>query len=323
MSTQPVQARQIAAFLGRPLVGPDVAIHTVTSCGEIRPHALAFAKQNTVELDEDVAALYLVRDDRTLPETAACSFIPVANPRLACAKVVAEFFAARSESRIADTAIIGRDVEIGGGVSIGEYSVVGDRVTIGAGTRIAHHVVIADDTIIGRRCAIKSHAVVGEAGFGFDFEPDGRPVRLPHLGRTVIGDDVEIGTGATVCRATFGETRLGDHVKIDDHVHVAHNCQIEAKTVVIAAAVVGGSVRLGQSAWLGPNSTVTQKLSVGDRAFVGIGALVIHDVPDDVVLSGKSGITIPRKQFGNLPNTPIPEKKKGSAAYTGEEGRTG
>ncbi|HUT94389.1 MAG TPA: UDP-3-O-(3-hydroxymyristoyl)glucosamine N-acyltransferase [Thermoguttaceae bacterium] len=280
--------------------------------GAAAPNMLAFAKQNTLRLNEEIAALYLVRDDRVLPEDAACSFIPVANPRLACAKVAAEFFAPRPEPRIADTAIIGENVRIGSGVTVGEYSVIGDHVVIGAGTRVGHHAVVAENTTIGERCVIKSHAVIGEQGFGFDFEPDGRPVRIPHIGRTVIGNDVEIGNGVTVCRATWGATIIGDHVKIDDHVHVGHNCRIDANTIIVAGAIVGGSVRVGESAWLGPNCSIIQKVTIGRRALVGIGALVTRDVPDDVAVVGQNGRTVPRAFFDNPTSTARPAPNEAS-----------
>jgi UDP-3-O-[3-hydroxymyristoyl] glucosamine N-acyltransferase len=302
MSSLSLQASQVAAFLHAPLIGPDISIHGVVPASAAAPNTLCFAKSNALPLNDEVPALYLVRDDRQLPAAAACSFVPVGNPRLACAKVMEEFFVPAPKPRIAGTAVIGQNARIGDGVGIGEYSVIGDHVVIGAGTQIAHHVVIAENTAIGRRCVVKSHAVIGEPGFGFDFEPDGRPVRIPHVGRVVVGDDVEIGTGVTVCRATMGETRVGDHVKIDDHVHIAHNCRVDANTVITAGAVLSGSVGVGESAWLGPNSTITQKVHIGRRAFVGVGALVTRDVPDDTVLSGKTGKTAPRAFFNNLPN---------------------
>ena len=312
MKSPDVQASTIAAFLGAPLVGRDLAIRGAAPAGAAEPNTLAFANRNTLPLDEDVAALYLVRDDRALPDEAACAFIPVPNPRLAYAKVMAEFFVPRPKPRIADTAVIGENVRIEAGVAIGEYSVIGDHAVIGADTRIAHHAVIAENTTIGERCVIKSHAVIGEQGFGFDFEPDGRPVRIPHTGRVVVGNDVEIGTGVTIARATMGETRIADHVKIDDHAHVAHNCRIDANTIIAAGVILSGSVRVGESAWLGPNSTIIQKVTIGRRALVGIGALVTRDVPDDVAVVGQNGRTVPRAFFDNPTSTARPAPNEAS-----------
>lgn len=306
MTSPEVRASTIAAFLGAPLVGRDLPIRGAAPAGAAAPNTLAFASRNTLPLDEDVAALYLVRDDRAIPDEAGCAFIPVANPRLAYAKVMAEFFVASPPPRIADTAVIGQDARIGPGVSIGEYSVVGDHAVIGADTRIGHHAVVAENTAIGERCVIKSHAVLGEQGFGFDFEPDGRPVHIPHTGRVVVGDDVEIGTGVTIARATQGETRIGDHVKIDDHAHVAHNCRIDANTIVAAGVILSGSVRVGESSWLGPNCTVIQKVTIGRRALVGIGALVTRDVPHDVAVVGQNGRTMPRAFFDHPASTARP-----------------
>ncbi len=314
MTSPDVQASTIAAFLGAPLIGRDLPIRGAAPAGAATPNTLAFANRNTLPLDEDIAALYLVRDDCPLPDEPGCAFIPVANPRLAYAKVMAEFFVPRPPPRIADTAVIGQNARIGPGVAIGEYSVIGDQAVIGADTRIAHHAVIADNTTIGARCVIKSHAVIGEQGFGFDFEPDGRPVRIPHTGCVVVGDDVEIGTGVTIARATQGETRIADHVKIDDHAHVAHNCRIDANTIVAAGVILSGSVRVGESAWLGPNCSIIQKVTIGRRALVGIGALVTRDVPDDVAVVGQNGRAMPRAFFDNPTSTARPAPTERSEA---------
>ena len=53
---------------------------------------------------------------------------------------------------------------------------------------------------IGKFCYLKSGSIIGEDGFGFDFENDKTPVRLPHLGSVEIGDYVEVGSNAVISR---------------------------------------------------------------------------------------------------------------------------
>jgi len=175
---------------------------------------------------------------------------------------------------------------------IGQGVVLGNGVEIGRNTVIHHNVVIGDDVIIGDNCVIKSCAVIGEDGFGFERDEDGIPIRLVHLGRVIIGNDVEIGSLTTVCRGTLGDTIIHDHVKVDDHVHIAHNVVVHMGAMIIACAEVSGGVEIGAQAWVGPNSSVIQKLKIGEKSTVGIGANVIRAVEAGAVVAGNPARTL-------------------------------
>lgn len=163
-------------------------------------------------------------------------------------------------------------------------AVIGNGVKIGKGSIINHFVVIHDGVQIGEDCYIKSGAVIGEDGFGFERDIDGTPIRMPHLGEVIIGNRVEIGSYTTVCRGTLSHTIIEDDVKIDDHVQVSHNCLIRRGAMVVACAQLSGGVELGEYSWIGPNASVLQKLTIGQNAFVGLGANVLRPVaPGDKV----------------------------------------
>lgn len=282
------RAADIARFLGGTLRGRDVRVTAPRSLDFAVDHSLLFAREYDATVRQKLAglknALLLVSKDAA-PDPA-CPHIRCENPRLDFARAVKRFFTKSRKTGVARTAVIGRNVRIGARVTVGEYCVIGDNVGIGDDTEIRHHVVIADNVTIGRGCLIRSHAVIGEEGFGFERDKDGVPVRLPHLGSVIIGDDVEIGALNTVARATLNNTVIEDHVKIDDHVHVAHNVVVGRNTIVTACAEISGSTQIGRDVWLGPNSSVTNKVRVGDRAFVGIGAVVIKSIRPERVVSG-------------------------------------
>jgi UDP-3-O-[3-hydroxymyristoyl] glucosamine N-acyltransferase len=179
-----------------------------------------------------------------------------------------------SEPDIHPTVRIGRNVTIGRGVKIG------------AETTIHHNVVIGDEVIIGRRCNIKSSAVIGEEGFGFERDARNRAVRLVHIGRVVIEDDVEVGSLTTICRGTINDTVLKNGCKIDDHVHIAHNVVIGEDAFVIACAEVSGGVSVGARSWIAPNATIINQVSIGEDSVIGLGAVVIKSVPNETTVVG-------------------------------------
>lgn len=201
--------------------------------------------------------------------------------------------------QIHHTATIGKNVAIEPGVVIGE------------GTRVGHNVVIHGGTRIGRFCDIKSGAVIGEAGFGFERDEEGLPLKMLHLGGVRIGDHVEVGSFSTVCRGGLGDTVLEDHVKLDDHVHVAHNCQVGTGTLITACAELSGSVTVGKNVWIAPNATVVQKISIGDEAFIGMAAVVLKPVPARTKVFGNPA----RRISSDAPSAvPVPVIKPPSAA---------
>lgn len=272
-----VRASEIAEFLGEPLQGRDVNIEKPRPISQPAAHSLFFVKKFRADW---AVALNAVQDSMVLagPEYTGhlqVSHILVPRPRLALARVLKRFFAPVPAVGVAATAVVHPGARLGQRVAIGHCSVIGDSVEIGDDTVIAHHVVIAPGSRIGRRCVVKSHSVIGEDGFGIEFDEDGRPLRLPHIGRVVLGDDVEVGALCTIAKGTLGDTILEDDVKLDDHVHIAHNVSIGAGTLITACAEISGSVQIGKRVWVGPNSSVNNGLKIADETLIGVGAVVL------------------------------------------------
>ena len=288
-----VKASEIAAFLGAELVGENITIYSVSSLSNPKQNTLVFAKKPFRQVD---VQHFLVLCTKAILQEAdsvsALSYIVVKNPRLAFAKVVQHFFVEKNQSYIHPTAVVAEDADIHPSVSIGAYCVVESGVSISEGTIIKNHVVISENVKIGKFCYIKSGAVIGEEGFGFDFEEDKTPVRLPHLGSVEIGDHVEIGSNTTVARGTLDNTVISDHVKIDDQVFIAHNVTIKRSSLVIACAQISGSVVVNQNVWVGPNSSIIQKTKIGEGAMIGIGTVVTSDVEATQKVMGFSGVPL-------------------------------
>lgn len=283
----PVRASRLAAELGSTLEGDDVEIRTVAPLSSAAPHALTFAKRAApAELAAQVCVIAAARP----PAAAAC--ILSTNPRFDFIKALLALERLGRFERWTEPAQVHPSVVVGLNVSIGK------GVVIGEGTRIEPNVTIADNVRIGRHCWLKSGCVIGEAGFGLERDSDGTPVRMLHFGGVVIGDRVEVGAVTTVCQGTLGPTVIEDDAKIDDHVHVAHNCRIGKKAFVIACAELSGGVVLGEAAWIGPNASVLEQVKIGARAFVGLGAVVLRDVPDDTTVVGNPARVLERKKKG-------------------------
>ena len=209
-----------------------------------------------------------------------------ANPRLAYALAVRDCLRDEAEPEVAPTAAVSDGAKIGDRVSIGHFCVIEDGVEIADGAFVDHHVVLRTGVRVGERTRIGSHTSVGGPGFGFEMDDEGHPVRLGHMGGVVIGSDVEIGSHVSIAQGTIEPTVISDHAKIDDCVFIAHNVHVGKSSFVIAGAEISGSVTIGERVWISPEVTVINKVSIGDDALVGIGAVVVRDVEANTVVAG-------------------------------------
>lgn len=165
-------------------------------------------------------------------------------------------------------AVIEESVQLGEDVIIGAGCYVGVGVSIGAGTRLHSRVSIYDHCVIGRNCLIHSGAVIGSDGFGFAREPDGKWVKIPQIGRVLIGDDVEIGANTAVDRGALDDTVISDGVKIDNLVHIAHNVHIGEMTAIAGCVGIAGSTHIGARCMLAGQVGVLGHLRIADDVVI-------------------------------------------------------
>lgn len=238
-------------------------------------------KQTIVE--KSLAHVILV--DEEIKPVQGKVFIVVKHPKMALAKVGNQFFVEKPEIGIHPTAIIHEAAIIGNNVSIGAYCVIG-RATIGDGCVIDSHVRIYDDVVLGKNCNIKAGAVIGGAGFGFERDENGNKFRFPQIGSVRIGDDVEIGSQTCIDRGALSETIIGDHTKINNLCHIAHNNRIGKNVTITGCVNLSGGNIIEDNVWIAPNASLVGYVHIGENATVGMGAVVVKDVPAKEVWVG-------------------------------------
>ena len=147
------------------------------------------------------------------------------------------------------------------------------------------HVVLYPGTELGDRVIVHSGTVLGADGFGYAFF-EGAHQRIPHVGRVILGDDVEIGANSAVDRGSIGDTVVEAGVKVDNLVQIAHNVRIGARSLMAGMVGIAGSVRIGRDVWMGGQAGVINHLEIGDGARLAAAAKVLRDVPEGVTVSG-------------------------------------
>ena len=253
---------------------------------------------------ESRAGVVLVTADLAGWPGAPAVRVIVSNPYDALVALLPRFYVpapfapgVHSTAVVADDAVLGRDVrvdayavigagaDIGDGAWIGPHAVVGDGVSVGAGTRLYPHVVLYSGARVGERSILHAGVRIGSDGFGYAFR-DGVHNRIPHVGRCLVGNDVEIGANSAIDRGSIDDTVIGDGTKIDNLVHVAHNVRIGRLCLLMAQVGVAGSVRLEDGAILAGQVGVAGHHTIGKGAILAAQAGVFGDVPAGETWSG-------------------------------------
>jgi len=181
--------------------------------------------------------------------------------------------------------VIGKDTKIDDNVVVGAGCVIGDRVSIGRGTRLMPNVTVLDGTVIGQRCLINSGAVLGSEGFGFAPRAEGW-VKVPQVGRVIVGDDVEIGANTTIDRGAIGDTVIGNDVKLDNQIQIAHNVQIGDHTAIAVCTGISGSTTIGKNCMIAGQVGIAGHLSICDNVVITGKTMVSASIRKPGIYSG-------------------------------------
>jgi UDP-3-O-[3-hydroxymyristoyl] glucosamine N-acyltransferase len=183
-------------------------------------------------------------------------------------------------------AVIGRNVEIAEGVCIHPNVTIYDDVTIGKDSTIHSGTAIRERTVIGERVVIHNNSVIGCDGFGYAKDEQKRWLKIPQTGRVVIEDDVEIGAGTTIDRASVGESRIGRGTKLDNLVQIGHSCTIGEDSLLCAQVGLAGSSHIGNRVILAGQAGVAGHLTIGDDVVLTAKSATSHNIPAGKVISG-------------------------------------
>ncbi|MFI5362232.1 MAG: UDP-3-O-(3-hydroxymyristoyl)glucosamine N-acyltransferase [Elusimicrobiota bacterium] len=215
---------------------------------------------------------------------------------------------ARVPAGVSPQALVHPEAKLGSGVRVGAFSVIERGAQVGDGTTILPQCYIGENAKLGKNCLLHPRAVVREdcelgervtlhpgvviGGDGFGFTTDkktGRHTKIPQIGNVVIGDGVEIGSNATVDRATLGSTVIESGVQIDNLVMIAHNVRVGRDSVIVAQVGVAGSTSVGRNVVLAGQAGLAGHLTIGDGAVVSAQTGVMSDVPPKAILFGSPG----------------------------------
>ncbi len=289
--------REIAERFGGEIAGdPEIRVRQVATLESATPDTITFLAN-----DRYLPQLRTTRARAVIVSESALSATRL--PRIVCANPYAYFArvstlfnplrppqpgvhatavidssAAIAESvEIGPYVVIGRSARIEEGSVIGAGCYVGDEVVIGTHTRLFPHVTVYHGCVIGDRVMLHSGVVIGADGFGIAME-EGRWLKVPQIGRVMIGNDVEIGANTTVDRGALDDTVIEEGAKLDNQIQIAHNVRIGAHTAIAGCAAIAGSTKIGRYCRIGGASGISGHLTLVDHVVISAFTLITKSI---------------------------------------------
>lgn len=312
--------KELGALVDARVIGnSELLIDGVSSLDDGKPYTISYLYSKKYEkfLESTQAAAIVVSEESLLDKRDG---LLVDDPKLAFVKIL-DFFSEKTDqfigvhktAQISSTSNIGLNVNIGPNVVIGKNVIVNDNVSIGANSvidsksrigsnsKIYSNVHLYQNSIIGSDCIIHSGVVIGADGYGFISIKDDH-IKIPQLGKVVIGNNVEIGANSTIDCGTIGDTKVGDMCKFDNGVQIAHNVSVGKGCLLTAHVTIAGSTKIGEFCAFGGQAGAVDNVTIGDRAIFACYTAVTKDLPGD-------------KMYSGAPAREIKEKNKRDALY--------
>ncbi|MDO6820362.1 UDP-3-O-(3-hydroxymyristoyl)glucosamine N-acyltransferase [Zobellia sp. 1_MG-2023] len=305
-------AGQIAGILEGELQGnPEVTVHKLAKIEEGEEGALTFLAnpKYTSHIYTTKASITIVNRDFVPEHELVTNLIKVDDAYEAFSKIL-EFYnqVKNNKTGIEEPVFKSETLTYGSDFYLGAFSYIGNNVTIGDNVKIHPNVYIGDnvsignnvsifagakiysETVIGNNCVINSGVVIGADGFGFSPDKNGEYQKVPQTGNVILEDNVDVGAGTTIDRATLGSTILRRGVKLDNQIQIAHNVEIGEHTVIAAQTGIAGSTKIGRRCMIGGQVGIVGHITIGDNVKIQAQSGIGRNIKSNEVLQGSPAL---------------------------------
>ena len=282
----------------------EIFINNFVPFKDLKENSLSFLNNTKYDFNKIFSGLCILEKKNISFLNKNIIKIPFESPKLGFSKIL-ELHTSKiliNNFSIHPTAIIDDTAVIGKNVNVGPYSYIEKGVVVGDNTYIAERVSISQNCIIGKNCIIYpgviiecsiledrvkvfSNSVLGKVGFGF-VPNDYKTSLMPHIGGLVIGDGTSIGSNCTIDRGFIENTVIGKSVMIDNQVHIGHNCIIDDLCILAGKVGLSGSVKLKKKVTLAGDVSVKDNITIGENSIIVGASKVFNNFPKNSVIGG-------------------------------------
>ncbi len=305
-------ASQIAGILEGEVEGnPEIAVHKLAKIEEGEKGSLTFLAnpKYTPFIYTTKASITIVNKDFTPEQHLATTLIKVEDAYESFSKLLEYYDQVKNtKTGIENPVFIAESATYGEGLYLGAFAYVSENVVMGKNVKIYPNAYVGDnvqlgdnviifsgakvysETIVGHNCVIQSGAIIGADGFGFAPNKNGTFNKIPQTGNVILEDDVDVGAGTTIDRATMGSTILRKGVKLDNQIQIAHNVEIGEHTVIAAQTGVAGSTKIGRHCMIGGQVGIVGHITIGDNVRIQAQSGIGRNIKDNEILQGSPAL---------------------------------
>ncbi|MGB7784737.1 MAG: UDP-3-O-(3-hydroxymyristoyl)glucosamine N-acyltransferase [Salinimicrobium sp.] len=326
-------AAQIAGILEGTVEGdPEVEVDKLAKIEEGTEGAITFLAnpKYTSYIYSTEASITIVSDSFVPEDEVSTTLIKVKDPYNAFSKLLEYYNQVKlNKSGIEQPSYISKSAKYGDNLYLGAFAYLGDNVELGNNVKIFPNAYVGDnvkmgddviifpgakiysETVIGNNCVVHGGAIVGADGFGFTPDKEGVYSKVPQIGNVIIEDNVDIGAGTTIDRATLGSTIIRKGVKLDNQIQIAHNVEIGENTAIAAQTGIAGSSKIGKNCLIGGQVGIVGHLHIGDRVKIQAQSGIGRNVKDDEMIQGSPalGYNSFNKSYVHFKNLPKIEER--------------
>lgn len=305
-------AGQIAGILEGEVHGnPEIAVHKLAKIEEGEKGSLTFLAnpKYTAHIYKTKASITIVNKDFIPEQHLETTLIKVEDAYKSFSKLLEYYNQVKNNKIGIEEPVFKSDsATFGDGLYLGAFSYVGSNVVIGNNVKIYPNVYIGDnvrigdnvvvfagakiysESIIGNNCVVHSGVIIGADGFGFTPNSEGEFSKVPQTGNVILEDNVDVGAGTTIDRATLGSTILRKGVKLDNQIQIAHNVEIGEHTVIAAQTGVAGSTKIGKHCMIGGQVGIVGHIVIGNYVKIQAQSGIGRNIKDNEVLQGSPAL---------------------------------
>ncbi|MDC6405493.1 MULTISPECIES: UDP-3-O-(3-hydroxymyristoyl)glucosamine N-acyltransferase [Maribacter] len=305
-------AGQIAGILEGEVHGnPEIAVHKLAKIEEGEKGSLTFLAnpKYTSHIYKTKASITIVNKDFIPEQDLETTLIKVEDAYKSFSKLLEYYNQVKNNKTGIEQPVYKSDsATFGDDLYLGAFSYIGSNVTIGNNVKIYPNVYIGDnvrignnvvvfagakiysESIIGNNCVVHSGVIIGADGFGFTPNSEGEFSKVPQTGNVILEDNVDVGAGTTIDRATLGSTILRKGVKLDNQIQIAHNVEIGEHTVIAAQTGVAGSTKIGKHCMIGGQVGIVGHIVIGNNVKIQAQSGIGRNVKDNEVLQGSPAL---------------------------------
>ncbi len=305
-------ATQIAGILGGEVVGdPGAEVDRLAKIEEGTAGSITFLAnpKYTSFIYSTKATITIVGENFQEEDDLSTTLIKVKDPYTAFSKLLEYYNQVKlNKSGIEQPSFISETVSYGENLYLGAFSYLGDQVKIGDNVKIFPNSYIGDnvqigdnvtifsgakvysETIIGNNCVLHGGVIIGADGFGFSPDSEGVYSKVPQIGNVIIEDNVDIGAGTTIDRATLGSTIIRKGVKLDNQIQIAHNVEVGENTAIAAQTGIAGSSKIGKNCLIGGQVGIAGHIHIGNGVKIQAQSGIGRNIKDGEMIQGSPAI---------------------------------